>query len=91
MVYIKESSPECCCPPGYNNELKTGTFFCPKNMLEDTAGPYSNRLSTLNHYLAKDEAAAEYPYCPTLEEDQDTLQCSNFTDAWGGRRYYMLN
>ena len=88
MVYIKESSPECCCPPGYNNELKTGTFFCPKNMLEDTAGPYSNRLSTLNHYLAKDEAAAEYPYCPTLEEDQDTLQCSNFTDAWGGRRYY---
>ena len=38
MVYIKESSPECCCPPGYNNELKTGTFFCPKNMLEDTAG-----------------------------------------------------
>ncbi|KAK7250318.1 hypothetical protein SO694_00007350 [Aureococcus anophagefferens] len=61
MVYIKESSPECCCPPGYNNELKTGTFFCPKNMLEDTAGPYSNRLSTLNHYLAKDEAAAD-PY-----------------------------
>ena len=39
MVFVKESSPECCCPPSYNNELKTGTFFCPKNALEDTAGP----------------------------------------------------
>lgn len=88
MVYVKDSSPECCCPPKFNNEKKTGIFFCPKNLLEDTDGPYARSLSTLSHLLAKDEQVNEYPYCPTIPEAVDTLQCSNYTDAWGGRRYY---
>ena len=41
MVYVKDSSPECCCPPKFNKEKKTGIFFCPKNLLEDTDGPYA--------------------------------------------------
>lgn len=57
-------------------------------MLEDTFGPYSKSLETLAHLMAKDENVNQYPYCPTIPEGVDTLQCSNYTDSWGGRRYY---
>lgn len=30
MVYIRDTSPECCCPPVYNNEMKTGASAAPR-------------------------------------------------------------
>mmetsp|Transcript_7183 Transcript_7183/g.21170 ORF Transcript_7183/g.21170 Transcript_7183/m.21170 type:complete len:394 (+) Transcript_7183:305-1486(+) len=88
MVYIKETAPECCCPPAYNNEEKTGTIFCPSNMYENTRGPFATRLRTLDHLKQNDVDVNAYPYCPTMDEGTDSLQCCNKTKAWGAYRNF---
>jgi len=89
MVYVLDSSPECCCPPEYNNDQKTGHFRCPLNSYEDTAGPYAGSLHSLLHKTAFNSTANNYPYCPTVEDHADSVQCSqNDTASFGSGRVY---
>lgn len=88
MVFVNDNSPQCCCPPFYDNDKKTGAFFCPSNALDDTVGPYANRLSTLSHQLSFNTTVDVYPYCPTQDEDKDTLHCSLNESMFGISRVY---
>lgn len=91
MVFVKDTAPECCCPKPYNNERKIGAFYCPRNAFHDTAGPYADKLTSLNMFLTNDVAVDAYPYCPTLAEDQDELHCSlnfNASKGTGVDRFY---
>ena len=39
MVMIKQSAPQCCCPPIYSTQKYTGFKFCPKNPVEGATAP----------------------------------------------------
>lgn len=88
MVFVKEQSPWCCCPPAFNNEDKTGYSYCPKNAYENTVGPWAAKLESLDHFKQNDMAVNAYPYCPVMDEGDDKIMCADYTYKWGGRRNY---
>lgn len=90
MVFITDAAPECCCPPDYNNDKKIGRFFCPINAYDDTSGPYATKLSTLLHQISFNASVDVYPYCPTLAQNQDTMQCSLNDTIFGVSRVYNI-
>ena len=53
MVFVKEQSPWCCCPPAFNNEDKTGYSYCPKNAYENTVGPWAAKLTSIRPFQAE--------------------------------------
>ncbi|KAJ1446662.1 hypothetical protein M885DRAFT_545625 [Pelagophyceae sp. CCMP2097] len=84
MVFIKASAPECCCPEAFNNEVKTGQFFCPKNAYDDTAGAFATALNSLPALLTFNTTVDVYPYCPAMPGDEDKILCStNYTTRGG--------
>ncbi|CAN0400637.1 unnamed protein product [Laminaria digitata] len=80
MVLVSEDAPVCCCPRAFSQKDELGSLLCPVyNSLE---GPYAVALTTIAEKVAFEEELLTYPFCPTLEEDEDLMVVSAYSSAW---------
>ena len=45
-------------------------------------GPYAAALKTMADKVAFEEELRTYPFCPTLEDDEDLMVVSEYSSAW---------
>ncbi|CAM9416203.1 unnamed protein product [Hapterophycus canaliculatus] len=80
MVLISEDAPVCCCPRAFSQKDELGSLVCPVyNSLE---GPYAVSPRTIAEQLAFEEDSQNYPFCPSLGENEDLLIVSNYSTVW---------
>lgn len=61
-------------------KLNTGSLFCPVyNSLE---GPFAASPKTVAEQLAFEEDSKTYPFCPSLDDNDDLLVVSEYSAAW---------
>lgn len=75
LVYIKSSSPVCCCPPPFQAATRVGSFQCPIGPTSN--GAFGKRPKTLADTLVVDTLMLDYPFCPIdLSYSEDRMMCS---------------
>jgi hypothetical protein len=62
LVYIKDSSPVCCCPPPFSADTRVGSFQCPVGPTAN--GAFAYRSQTIADVLNVDTLLLDYPFCP---------------------------
>eukprot|EP00904_Undaria_pinnatifida_P012814 jgi/Undpi1/8663/HiC_scaffold_25.g11128.m1 len=86
MVLISEDAPVCCCPRAFSQKDELGSLFCP--VYNSREGPYAAALTTVAEKVAFEEELGTYPFCPTLEEDEDLMVVSEYSSTW--KRVYTF-
>ncbi|CAM9598837.1 unnamed protein product [Scytosiphon promiscuus] len=84
MVLVSEDAPMCCCPRAFSQKDLLGSLVCP--VYGSLEGPYAASPTTVTEQLAFEEDSQTYPFCPSLEEDEDLLVVSEYSTPW--RRFY---
>ena len=74
IVYIKKTSPICCCPRPYKATERYGSFLCPKGYAD--AGPTAPIILNLEQTLLLETNKMAFPFCPYgLERKEDNILC----------------
>lgn len=55
-------------------------MVCP--VYSSLEGPYAAALKTMADKVAFEEELRTYPFCPTLEDDEDLMVVSEYSSAW---------
>ncbi|CAM9452842.1 unnamed protein product, partial [Ectocarpus sp. 13 AM-2016] len=80
MVLIAEEAPVCCCPRAFSQKDQLGSLFCPvHNSLE---GPFAATLTSIADLLTFEEESQTYPFCPSLDENEDLMVVSEYSTSW---------
>ncbi|CAN0212441.1 unnamed protein product [Ectocarpus sp. 12 AP-2014] len=80
MVLIAEEAPVCCCPRTFSQKDQLGSLFCPvHNSLE---GPFAATLTSIADLLTFEEESQTYPFCPSLDENEDLMVVSEYSTSW---------
>ncbi|CBN75306.1 conserved unknown protein [Ectocarpus siliculosus] len=80
MVLIAEEAPVCCCPRAFSQKDQLGSLFCPVH--NSVEGPFAATLTSVADLLTFEEESQTYPFCPSLDENEDLMVVSEYSTSW---------